>query len=250
MEGLKSFLESFKEFIWDIVGYMLPGAYCLILLIVSVNHNYWIDLNNIKIGNNGFVWIMIIVSYLLGYLIYSFNAFWEKLPDLGKLLKCENLSEWIKRLEKKTYSKRIAEETKSRSTYKIAKKILEKKFKEQDIEEEMQNASVRDLRNIAMGLFPKQDQKIYTFQFRADISNSVGTISLIIGIVALLCTFFNNSFVVNDAKHILLYIFLIIVYFLLKPIRNKFYAISINLPFSLLCSNLINEHKNIQNNEK
>ena len=233
MGELKGFLESFKEFIWDIVGYMLPGFYCIILLCFIVNNDCLENFNNVIVGNNGFfVWGVIIISYLLGYVIYSLGVFIEK--------KSGN----------KSYAKRIANDVEKRSVYKIAKKKLEEMLEEQGVKEEAENANIRDLRSIAMGLFPEQDQKIYTFQFRADISNNAGIVSLIIGIIGLLCAIINLipcanvNFVIVDAIHVLLYIILIAIFFILKCMRNRFYAISLSLPFSLLCSSLVADKQN------
>lgn len=227
MKGIKSLFESFKEFIWDIVGYILPGAYCLILMTLSVNRNYWLNVDSV-FDNEYYPYVIVIISYLLGYAVYGLNIIIQN-----------------KIYRKKSYTKKIENEIKNRISYQITLSMLQKKIQEKGFDFDFNNATLRDLRNIAMGYFPEQDQKIYTFSFRADISNHAGTISLIIGVFGLLSVIINcitpfDVFIV-DKIHITLYVLLVISYFLFSSMRNKFYAISLGLPFSLLSTSIINE---------
>jgi len=225
MEGIKSFFESFKEFIWDILGYILPGAYFLILMSISIKNAYLTNINYFHIDKNYFPYIILIISYIIGYAVYGLNALIENT------------------LKGKSYSKKIEEKTKDRINYKIAKTILDQKFQEKGIIIDINKATFRDLRSIAMSFFPEQDQKIYTFSFRADISNHAGTISLIFGIFGLVFSIINRLTPVDifiiDIFHIVLYVFLTISCFLFMSMRNKFYAISLGLPFTLLTANSI-----------
>ncbi len=79
MVSARSFFDSFKEFIWDIIGYLLPGSYVLILLSICVNQEYFVS-PSLGAGTNGFLlYIFIVVAYLLGYVAYGFGLFKEEL---------------------------------------------------------------------------------------------------------------------------------------------------------------------------
>ena len=72
MESIKSVFESFKEFVWDIVGYILPGSYCLILMSLFVDSDYWLNVDQV-FSAQYFPYVIVIISYLLGYAIYGLN---------------------------------------------------------------------------------------------------------------------------------------------------------------------------------
>lgn len=227
MEGIKSFFESFKEFIWDIIGYILPGAYCLILISLSVNSNYWLNVDSI-FDSKYYPYVIVIISYLLGYAVYGLNLLIQK-----------------KVFKEKSYTKKAENEIKKRISYQMTMSILQKRFQDKGLNFDSSNATVRDLRSIAMGFFPEQDQKVYTFAFRADIANHAGTISFLFGVLGLLSPIINCIIPFDlfniDCIHIILYIMLVISYFLFSSMRNMFYAISLGLPFSLLSTSEINE---------
>lgn len=229
MESIKSFFESFKEFIWDIVGYILPGAYCLILLSISVHSDYWLNVDSI-FSNKYYPYVIVIISYLLGYAIYGLNIIIQN-----------------KIFGEKSHTKTIENKINKRISYQTTKSILQKKFQEKGIDSDLENASLRDLRSIVMGFFPEQDQKTYTFAFRADIANHAGTISLFFGILGLLSSIINYispfNVMIVDTIHIMLYIILVFSYFPFSSMRDHFYEFSQNLPFSLLLSSEINEKK-------
>lgn len=229
MESIKSFFESFKEFIWDIVGYILPGAYCLILMSLSINSDYWLNMDSV-FDSQHYPYVIVIISYLLGYAVYGLNILIQN-----------------KIFGKKSYTKTIEDKVKKRISYQTTKLILQKKFQEKGVDFDPENATLRDLRSIAMGFFPEQDQKIYTFSFRADIANHAGTISFLFGVLGLFSAIINCIIpfhaIIVDNTHIAIYILLVISYFPFSSMRDMFYAISLSLPFSLLSTSEINEKK-------
>jgi hypothetical protein len=237
MESIKSFFESFKEFIWDIVGYILPGSYCIILMSLSVNSDYWLNVNYV-FSSQYFPYVIVIISYLLGYAVYGLNI---------EIYKKREIKIFKKKFKITSYIDTIEDKIKKRISYKTTIQILHKRFQEKGIDFDSNNATLRDLRNIAMSFFPEQDQKIYTFSFRADIANHAGTISLFFGILGLLSAIVNCKMTFNviivDKTHIALYILLVISYFLFSSMRDRFYAISLSLPFSLLSTSEVNEKK-------
>lgn len=228
MDGIKGFFESFKEFVWDILGYILPGAYCLILMSLSIDSNYWLNVNSV-FESQYYPYVIVVISYLLGYAVYGVNII---IKDI---------------LGKKSYTKVIENEVKGRTNYQITMSILQKKYDDKGIYFDSKKATLRDLRSIAMGFFPEQDQKVYTFAFRADIANHAGTISVFVGAMGLLsvsanCVGFFEIFIV-DKIHFIFYIVLVLSYFPFSSMRNMFYRISLGLPFSLLSTSEINGKK-------
>jgi len=224
----KGFFESIKEFVWDILGYVLPGAYFIILLSLFVNSKYWINLNLI-FESQFYPYVIIIISYLIGHVIYGLNILITKI------------------FSKKSYTLKIENKIKTETNYILSLQILGGKTKIKGISYDFEKASFRDLRNIVMSCFPEQDQKIYTFTFRAEISNHVGIISFLIGTLGLVFFTINIfcSLDIFNLKNIdvFFYILLILSYFPLSLMRNRFYKISMYLPFSLYTSKFLNDYE-------
>lgn len=224
MDNLKGFFDSFKEFIWDIIGYLLPGSYILILLSVCVNEEYFIT-PSLGPENNDFLpFIFIVISYLLGHVAYGFG--WLKEELLGKY----------------SYVKQIESKIANRMAFALSKKIILASLQVKGITEDFSSSTVRDIRSIAMSFIPEQDQKIYTFTFRSDLSNQTANISIIIGILGMLFSIISSfpyRIFKTDPAHIVVYLCLIVCYLFLRQTRNRFYAISIGLPFSIYTANAI-----------
>ena len=68
-------LKSVKEFIWDIIGYIIPGFLLIIVfnLIIeptlSIHNNFFFDWKLFQ------SYLIVVVSYTLGYIIYSLTIF-------------------------------------------------------------------------------------------------------------------------------------------------------------------------------
>lgn len=224
MNSIKGIIDSFKEFIWDIIGYLLPGSYILILLSVCINEKYFLIPSLGDTNNNFLPFIFIVVSYLLGHIAYGFGSFKEKL------------------LSKYSYLEKIEKKVEDGNTFAITKKIILKSLQAKEINKNFNSLTVKELRGIVMSLCPEHDNKIYTFTFRSDLSNQTANISLIIGFVGLMLTMFSPfqfSIFKTDMTFIILYLCLILCYFFLRYTRNRFYEISIGLPFSIYISKAI-----------
>jgi len=222
MESVKGFFDSFKEFIWDIIGYLLPGSYILILLSVCINQEFFVAPSLGTSTNDFYPFIFLIVSYLLGHVVYGFG--WAKEELLGKY----------------SYVKKIEANVSTRIAFLLSKKLISKALLTKGITDDLSTASLRDVRSIAMSYIPEHDQKIYTFTFRSDLSNQTGNISIVVGISGLVFSFFKSiplDLFKTDTSHVIMYVCLIICYFFLRKTRNRFYAISIGLPFSIYTAN-------------
>jgi len=218
MENIKSFFDSFKEFVWDIIGYLLPGSYLLIVLSIIIKKDYFVYPTIGTKSDDFYPFIFIVISYLLGYAIYGLGVMKENV--LGKY----------------SYIKKIEREVKNRKTFSLSKELLSKYLQNKGITDDLSSTGLRDIRSIVMSFIPEHDQKIYTFTFRADLSNQVGNASIILGILALVFSIFKpfSLDLFNTEKaHYIIYFCLILNYILLRQTRNKFYAISLGLPFSI-----------------
>jgi hypothetical protein len=227
MEAIKSFFDSFKEFIWDIIGYLLPGSFLLILLSSCVDNQYFINSSISALNRNYNAYIFIIISYLLGYVTYGFG--WLKERILGKY----------------SYVKKIEAKISKREAFSLAKDLIAKALTSKGVSNDLHkpSVSVRDIRSIAMSFIPEHDQKIYTFTFRSELSNQIANISIVVGFIGLVSRFSQHKIPCNvfhtGPKYIILYVSLFIIYFLLRETRNRFYAIAIGLPFSIYTAKMI-----------
>lgn len=218
MENIKSFFDSFKEFVWDIIGYLLPGSYLLILLSIIIKKDYFVYPTIGTKSNDFYPFIFIVISYLLGYSIYGLGVMKENI--LGKY----------------SYIKKIERNVENRKAFSLSKELLSKSLQTKGITDDLSDTSLRDIRSIVMSFVPEHDQKIYTFTFRADLSNQIGNVSMMLGVLALIFSIlkpFSLDIFNTAISHYVIYVCLIISYFLLRETRNKFYAISLGLPFSI-----------------
>ena len=74
-------IKNIKEFIWDVVGYLIPGLVLLIVLNLILEPNVRIE-NNFLINWKEFDdFLLLLVGYTLGYVIYSITIFKVKTQD-------------------------------------------------------------------------------------------------------------------------------------------------------------------------
>jgi hypothetical protein len=218
MEGIKSFFDSFKEFVWDIIGYLLPGSFLLILLSATISEKYFFYSKLSDKDHNLFVFIFLVLSYLLGYVIYGIGLYKEQFAG------------------KKSFKKIIENSILGKNLFLECKQLYLKKenSKGNNVSD---NIDVRELRTKVMSYIPESDQKIYTFTFRSELANHIGNICLFYGCSALIFCgiqyIFNFLFFNSEPKFIILYLLLIIFYFFLKKTRDRFYDISMRVPLSI-----------------
>ena len=195
---MRDFFDSIKEFIWDIIGYFLPGSYALILLSACIDNSYFIEHAIETNSKDQNFLIFLIISYIIGYVVYGLGELKESI------------------MSDKSYKKVIEEQVKKRKAFELSKEFISLDLKEKGSSQDINSATVGDIRNIAMSFIPEQDQKIYTFQFRSDLCNNIGNISFLIGLFGLFAFFISlfSSIVVFrlEVQNITLYVFLIIYY--------------------------------------
>lgn len=224
MGEVRSFFDSFREFIWDIIGYLIPGAYLIILVSYFIKEDYFIPIPEIFKGNE--LLVLIVMSYILGHVIYG-------LGDLKETIRGSS-----------SYSKRILTPISALPVFnEIKRKLIQQNLMSAENTERL---DVRGLRNVVMSYIPEADQKIYTFMFRSELSRHTGIISLIIGGLGLLftilgCTDLNFILFKTDLIYALMYILLILSYFLLREPRDKFYRIAMTMAFNIFNAKNINK---------
>jgi hypothetical protein len=238
-------LKSVKEFIWDIVGYLIPGFLLIIVfnLIIEpslgVQNNFFFDWN---LFQNYF---LIVVAYTLGYVVYSLTIFKIKLQNFFIVIlskTTDNLSNThLKFLVKNKLAEYFIKDIKSKhsdywrikfiksSTYNSAKEFL--KVNSISNVDEME---FNEIRNILMSRNPEMDQKVYTFMFRSSLFDHISTISILICIVVSTQLFIDFKFVKTDLIFKIFYCLLIPIIPLLGNSKRIFYSIAQRLPMSNL----------------
>jgi len=223
MEGIKGLLESIKEFIWDVLGFLIPGVYVIILLSVVVLPKYFIESPLVTQKDGGINLIVVITAYILGYVIYGIGEIKEKYHG------------------NKSYMTIAHNNIESSSNYKMASEFLQKRLDAGSIATQIANLKMKEVRNLAMSFVPESDKKVYTFMFRADLSRHIANTSMLIGSVSILLTVINwfqpkFNVVNSDSSHFVLYISLVLSFFILNAVRDRFYKIAMSIPFSIFIS--------------
>ncbi|RYX87830.1 hypothetical protein EON73_00345 [bacterium] len=223
MEGIKGLIESLKEFIWDVLGYFLPGIYLIILLSVIVKPEYFLKSPLLAEKDEGINLIIVIISYILGYVIYGVGEIKEN---------------WLR---DKSFREKVQRRIAGSSNYKMASELLQKKLDTAIIPTQIANLNMKEVRNLAMSYVLESDKKVYTFMFRSDVARHIANSSLITGTVCVLAgivqlRFLKFNVVHFDGLHVILYLFLIGVFFVLNATRNRFYEMAMSIPFSIFIS--------------
>ncbi len=206
-------VASLKEFFFDIIGFFVPGFISIIIIE---------KMFGVSTGFLSEVYIMIIMSYVIGYVIHSFTLLKDNwFNKLSIILPISSVRKVLDDLSKK-------------DNFKLVSKIIEK----ETIEDDQKLSDYRSFRNYAMSAVPEADKKVYIFMFRAEVFNQLHTIviiSLLIGIIFNLsscCIDSFNDYVVNWS---ILIVFFILA-FTLRIGWKRFYTISMNIPFSIYLS--------------
>lgn len=242
-------IQSLKEFIWDIVGYIIPGFLLIISLNLILNPNFSSIENSFLLDWKIFGdYLPIVVSYILGYVVYSFTILkinfqdgiidWIKklnlklsqnLPRIKKLLLTIKIPKTIYRLISSSHSKHWLKAAEESATFKSAKEFLKRKNYQ-----EVDQMKYNEIRNILMFRNPDMDQKVYTFMFRSSLFDHISTVA-VITIIIFAVNYFLGFNYVKDEKTIKILIFVLVVFIpLLGKCKRIFYSISQRIPLSNL----------------
>jgi len=244
-KNMENALKSVKEFIWDIIGYLIPGFLLIIVfnLIIepklSIDNNFFFDWKLFQ------SYLIVVVSYTLGYIIYSLTIFKIKVQNffIDILSKTTDYlsNTFFKFLVKNKLVEYFINDVKSKhsnywkikfinsSTYKSAKDFLKTNSLS-----EVENMEFNEVRNILMSRNPDMDQKIYTFMFRSSLFDHISTIAILICILVTSQLFIDIHFIKTDLIFKVFYCLLIPIIPLLGNSKRIFYSIAQRLPLSNL----------------
>ena len=223
-------IGSLKEFVWDIIGYLIPGFLLIITLnffIIpdfNVENNYLIDW---EILNPTYV--IIVLAYVFGFIVYGLTHFKIYIQD-SLITSLENFK--IHKKIKKYHSKFWEDDFKTSAAFQAAKD----KLASIPISN-TQNMRINEVRNIFMSRNPEMDQKVYTFMFRASVFDHTSTLMLLVvllAIISFILHFFGKGFMKSDTIYLILYFCFMFLCVRLGNAKRMFYSISQRIPMSNL----------------
>ena len=222
-------IKNIKEFIWDVVGYLIPGLVLLIVLNLILEPNVRIE-NNFLINWKEFDdFLLLLVGYTLGYVIYSITIFKVKTQDFIflKLSKTFNFFSTL-------LSFGWEDSFHKSSMFNVTKSFL-KANNFDDVQ--VDNMKINEIRNILMSRNPGMDQKVYTFMFRAALFDHLSTIFMIVVLLVILqfgLSFFDVYFLKITIQFKVIYLLFLILIPLMGNCKRIFFSIAKRIPFSNL----------------
>lgn len=206
-------IKSLKEFFFDIIGFLVPGI--IVLVIVG----YIVD-KNIEIKSDKYV--LLAVSYVIGYLIFALTLVKESLMNT---IKCKHSN------------KNVIAELEKLDSFKVGKEmiILQLSVGKEKI------SNYKSFRNFAMSIVPESAEKIYLFMFRSELFNQLHTISLFTlfyFIYNLIASLIKNQVTTETILFTTLFILSSLT---LRRGWERFYRISMNIPFVMYLAKNKNE---------
>lgn len=219
--NVTNFVGALKEFFLDILGFFLPGFFLILLLNFFCNLK---EFNIYDIDSSLEVFFLILSSYTLGYLVYSFSVIRDKLIKKTFLRKAF------------TIPKHIQDSIKKKEDYELALEKMKELYKNKTTF--TKDANFNTLRSLAMSYIPEADEKIYKFMFRSELSNHLGIISFLIPLVTLLNYLLNLIFGLEllfktNQIHIIYCLMLLAGSFFLRITRFRFLKVALSIPFSI-----------------
>ena len=222
--------EAIKTSFFDVLGFLLPGLYALLLLDSTFDVRFKGN------GNLDFepVLVILVVAYISGYVIYS-------------------ISEIIERhffQERKTDDRKNIQQSIS---YRISSMLLSKRFGEYlKAGEQFSDFDFRTIRSIVMSFSPKTDNKVYTFRFRGELCRSIGVYSFLHFILVLAGIVLKQASWVDTVEYstsfCILLVLLPLIGYTLSQGYFRFSKIADSIPFPIFIATYkekaINEQEN------
>lgn len=210
----KNIADSFKEFSYDLIGFFIPGFIGIVIAIILLDLNTIGSLFNSEALKSINELMIIVFSYLLGYVAMGMSEFMKKT------------------FKTHVYTTRIENKIEASSLYSDA---LEKYKNQMGITEEI---DFRKLRTRIMSYIPEADGKIYDFRFRSDLCENTIKILIFIVILAIPILAFQNCSDLVILKEplslvISFLLFLIPMIVFLSYTRNRYYSITMRVPLSI-----------------
>jgi hypothetical protein len=226
---MENIIQNLKEFIWDIIGYLIPGFLLIIcgnfflMPDIGITKDYLFDWNYFG------AYLIVVLSYCLGYVVYGITMFKISFQDSLIDFVCS-----FKVLEFFSSRKSDAwkESFKKSGTFENAKNFLAVNGIEN-----IDSFEVNEIRNVLMSKDPSMDQKVYTFMFRSSLFDHISTILILTVFTAVfqcILSFFGLFFMKFDFPYLVIYVIFIFLIPMLGDQKRKFFSISQRIPFSNL----------------
>lgn len=218
-------IEAIKEFFFDIIGYLIPGAVAMsFILLCAPGANFDIILAKVRVDPSI---IYLIISYCLGYVVYGVAIIRDKLIDKIK---------WIE--SPRRMSIRIKESLQYKMAVEILKSLWIRSLLISKEKEDIEKFDMRETRGAVMAYIPEVDTKIYTFMFRSELCNHLNVLFLFISILGFLSLLINQIFpclliLILEPGYILFYLVALAFSFFLHKTRMRFLSITYNIPFTI-----------------
>jgi len=231
---MENIIGSLKEFIWDIIGYLIPGFALLMAMNLVLLTSLGTEKSFMFQWDSFAPYSIIVLSYLAGYIVYALTIYKVKVQDLilFKLVIWLKWFPWFSNLLNKSISTCWEEKFIKSSTFINAKKHLKDKGFENT-----EKMKLNEVRNILMSRDPSMDEKVYTFMFRSSVFDHLSTIFILIEIcvvIQFLFAFQSIYFISTTSEFKVFYLIVIPIIPLLGRCKRMFFPIAKRIPFSNL----------------
>ena len=222
-------IKNIKEFIWDIIGYLIPGFLLVIIFnliflpSVGINNEFLIDWSEFN------EYLIIVVSYILGYVVYSLTIVKIRIQDyiLDKMIQSiPKFKNYFNKRKSNGWEQKFRES----ATFKNAVSFLK-----DEGYKEVNTMIISEIRNILMSRDPSMDQKVYTFMFRSSLFDHISTILLITVLLVFtqfLLSFWGIYFIKITPQFKVIYVVFLFLIPQLGKCKRIFFPIAKRIPFS------------------
>ena len=227
---ISDLVDALKAFFFDVLGFLIPGFYCILILSFLVLPQYKFEFDYGGLNKEWNSSILVIISYILGYCLYPLSDWSDKIIFRFKFLKLKTQSQ-------------VESDIDSSTELAICKVALTELLLKNDSTPvipavALDNMSARNLRSIIMSYIPEVDTKIYTFMFRSELCRLISSFTLFISLLGLLLSIVNNIVISkillkSDFKSIAVYSLLLLSCYFLTKARMRFLSIAYKIPFSI-----------------
>jgi len=235
-------ISALKEFLLDIIGYLIPGSFAFIIINLTIKDRLKLNTLDLQIPSEYQVITFILISYILGYSLYSLSSL---IDPIVQYIKRKRLLLFSYAKSKVQYGVNFIYITsRPRKTVlepeeiRISKLMLNTIIQQHASNFDANSLKLNNLRSLIMSYIPEADTKIYTFRFRAELSRIIESFGLAYAVIGLVLSFLERSFSLKlflkaDNKALTVYLLLILCSYFLGKTRRRFENIADKIPYSI-----------------
>ncbi len=234
---LSKALEGIEKLFLEILGYLLPG---LTLYYLGANLIDQPIKQSLVVLSQTNEWGIVAIAYALGYVVYGLALAKDEFVEHVLLKSINKVKGKNRKNEIKSRRTLLNERIQQSPEVEITKSILNKLLAGSipNIVDGIEHMDLSSLRNLAMSYVPQSDRKVYTFMFRADLSDHIGTLAFVFGLWGLLGEYTSRHFcqglmLVAQDSSIYWYAGLLLTSYLLAKTKARFLKIALRIPFSM-----------------